>query len=189
MTNEQASSSVPLALSAGLLFSHLAHPHLHNLRFFRSHQHCTRSNTYISVYLYIFFVVCARAMDAASSLISLNFTNCQLCALVNIFTSFRLASNSWLTGPGFSVLGLVLDQTRRDPTRLISFFPEHCYMSMSVSVSDNFFSIVLAVVFIALNANLFHVAIVLHLWVKGTTIWPQSLPVSSGDERYGVRRS
>jgi len=35
-----------------------------------------------------------------------------------------------------------------------------------MSMSDNFFSIVLAVVFIALNANLFHVPIVLHLWVK-----------------------
>lgn len=54
------------------------------------------------IYMYIFFVcVCARAMAAVSSLISLNFTNCQLCALVNIFTSFGLASNSWLTGPGF----------------------------------------------------------------------------------------
>lgn len=115
------------------------------------------------IYMYIFFVcVCARAMAAVSSLISLNFTNCQLCALVNIFTSFGLASNSWLTGPGFLfffflklVLLWAMDQ--------VDFlFPEHRYMFMS----DNFFSIVLAVVFIALNANLFHVPIVLHLWVK-----------------------
>lgn len=76
------------------------------------------------IYMYIFFVcVCARAMAAVSSLISLNFTNCQLCALVNIFTSFGLASNSWLTGPGFLFFFFWSWFCFGPWTRLISFFP------------------------------------------------------------------